>query len=153
MKKNNKANINTNPVENLSMQTQGVDLTAPHAEYKTLITSCKGDKNSIINDCNVEVTQFPANLAAWQEYFESENELTAFIEQQIIAHKLFSAARNGFKNALAKSELSPTGTYVYKVEKLERRKPSESSQAKQIASKLKELSPEKLAQIQALLGL
>lgn len=147
MKKNNKINTNTNAVENLSTQAQ------TQAEYKTLATSCKGDKNSIINDCNVEIAHFPANLEAWKEYFENENELTAFIEQQIIAHKLFSAARNGFKNALSKGELKSGETFTYKVEKLERRKPSESSQAKQIASKLKELSPEKLAQIQALLGL
>lgn len=149
MKKNNK-NIDVNP-------TPCVDLNAlqgqAQPEYKALVTSCKGDKNSIVNDCNVEVAHFPANLEAWKEYFESETELTAFIEQQIIAHKLFSAARNGFKNAFAKGDLKSGQTYVYKVEKLERRKPSESSQAKQIASKLKELSPEKLAQIQALLGL
>lgn len=144
MKKNNKAPINNNV---------GVDLSTSQSDYKALVTSCKGDKNSITNDCRVEVAQFPANLDAWKEYFESENELVAFIEQQIIAHKLFSAARNGFKNALAKGELKSGETYVYRVEKLERRKPSESSQAKQIASKLKELSPEKLAQIQALLGL
>ena len=145
MKKNNKALIDNNAVEPLNNTMK--------PEYKALVTSCKGDKNSIINDCNVEVAQFPANLDAWKEYFESENELTAFIEQQIIAHKLFSAARNGFKNALNKGELKSGETYVYKLEKLERRKPSESSQAKQIANKLKELSPEKLAQIQALLGL
>lgn len=152
--KKNKINTDINP-------TPCVDLNAPQtqtqtqmqAEYKALATSCKGDKNSIVNDCNVQVERFPANLAAWQEYFENENELTAFIEQQIIAHKLFSAARNGFKNALAKGELKSGETYVYKVDKLERRKPSESSQAKQIANKIKELSPEKLAQIQALLGL
>lgn len=146
MKKNNKINIDTNA-------TPCVDLISAQAEYKALTTSCKGDKNSIINDCKVEVAQFPANLTAWKEYFESENELVAFIEQQIIAHKLFSAARNGFKNALSKGELKSGETYVYNVEKLERRKPSENSQAKQIANKLKELSPEKLAQIQALLGL
>nr|DAP02173.1 MAG TPA: hypothetical protein [Caudoviricetes sp.] len=145
MKKNNKAPIDNNAVERLNDSTQ--------PEYKTLCTRCKGDKNSITNDCKVEVAQFPANLAAWKEYFENENELVAFIEQQIIAHKLFSAARNGFKNALSKGEIKSGETYVYAVEKLERRKPSESSQAKQIASKLKELSPEKLAQIQALLGL
>ena len=146
MKKNNKAPIDTNA-------TQVVDFTSAQAEYKALVTSCKGDKNSIRNDCRVEIAQFPANLAAWQDYFENENELTAFVEQQIIAHKIFSAARNGFKNALNRGELKTGDTYVYKVEKLEKRKPSESSQAKQIASKLKELSPEKLAQIQALLGL
>ena len=147
MKKNNNKSIaDTNA-------TPCVDLNTPQAEYKTLVTSCKGDKNSIVNDCQIEVAHFPSNLTAWKEYFESEDELTAFVEQQIIAHKLFSAARNGFKNALSKGELKSGDTFLFKVEKLERRKPSESSQAKQIASKLKELSPEKLAQIQALLGL
>ena len=149
MKKNNKSIVDTNATPCVDLNTP----LAPQAEYKTLVTSCKGDKNSIINDCRVEVAHFPDNLTAWKEYFESEDELTAFIEQQIIAHKLFSAARNGFKNALSKGELKSGDTFLFKVEKLERRKPSESSQAKQIASKLKELSPEKLAQIQALLGL
>ena len=152
MKKNNKANIDLNTTPCVDLNTTQAQAQA-QSEYKSLVTSCRGDKNSIVNDCQVEVARFPANLAAWKEYFESESELTAFVEQQIIAHKLFSAARNGFKNALSKGELKSGETYVYRVEKLERRKPSESSQAKQIASKLKDLSPEKLAQIQALLGL
>ena len=102
------------------------------------------------------ITQFPSNLAAWQDYFESENALVEFIEKQIIAHKVFSAARQAaqkaYENAEKLGQELPT-EYTFEREKLERRQPAEKSIAKQVAEKFKTIDAEKLAQIKALLGL
>lgn len=149
MQKVKKSNIidNITPVE-----------TATSAQYKKLETACKtpikGKGIEIATQVCIE--QFPANLSAWKDYFESESALVEFIEKQIIAHKIFSAARQSAQKAYESAEKLgqelPT-EYTFEREKLERRQPAEKSIAKQVAEKFKTIDAEKLAQIKALLGL
>ena len=128
------------------------------AQYKRLETACKTPikGKGIEIATQVRISQFPANLAAWQEYFESESTLVEFIEKQIIAHKVFSAARQAaqkiHENAEKLGQELPT-EYTFEREKLERRQPAEKSIVKQVTEKFKTIDAEKLAQIKALLGL
>ena len=148
MQKTKKSNIieNTTPAVEIS------------TEYKKLETACKtpikGKGVEIATKVCIE--KFPANLSAWQDYFESESALVEFIEKQIVAHKVFSAARQAaqkaYENAEKLGQELPT-EYTFEREKLEHRQPAEKSIARQVAEKFKTIDAEKLAQIKALLGL
>jgi len=128
------------------------------AQYKTIDTTCKTPLKSKGIDVltKVYIEKFPANLQAWQDYFESESALVEFIEKQIIAHKVFSAARQHASRVIDVAEKQNEGLpreVTYSIDKLERRQPAEKSLARQLAEKCKTIDADKLAQIKALLGM